>query len=431
MAQVVGEAMSTESGAVETIWRIEAGRLIAGLARFTSDLGVAEELAQDAFVVALEQWPVSGIPPNPGGWLMTTAKRRAIDQFRREAVHRKAVVALGTQPIPAETDRPDAVIDEGDDPIGDDLLRLIFTACHPVLPREARAALVLRCVAGLRTDEIARAFLLTEPQAGQRISRAKKALRDKHIRFELPDPEALALRVGSVLEVVYLVFNEGWSATAGDDLQRPALIDEAVRLSRLMSELVPDVADVHGLQALLELTAARRHTRTDSAGRPVLLADQDRTRWDRLLIRRGLAALDRAHTGAGPVGPYTVQAAIAACHVRAGTAADTDWARIVELYDVLVQVWPSPVVELNRAVALAQADGPAAGLAALDARIPPGTLTHYALLAAARGDFLRRLGHTAAAVAAFTEAAGLTRNDAERDQYLRRAGELGAGPSSP
>jgi len=423
--------MSTQRRAVEAIWRIEAARLIAGLARFTGDLGLAEELAQDAWVTALEQWPAQGIPPNPGGWLMTTAKHRAIDRFRRDAVHRRAVDVLEYQAARAGTDGPEMQVDELDAPIADDLLRLVFTACHPVLSRDARAALVLRCVAGLRTDEIARAFLLTEPQAGQRISRAKKTLRDKQIRFELPDPPALDARLSSVLEVVYLVFNEGWSATAGEDLQRPALIDEALRMARLLAELLTEVAEVHGLQALLELTAARRPARVDGEGRPILLPDQDRDRWDRLLIRRGLSALDRAHACAGPVGPYSVQAAIAACHARAATAADTDWPRIVKLYDVLAQVWPSPVVELNRAVALAQADGPAAGLAALDARIPPGALTHYAPLAAARGDFLGRLGRTAPAAAAFTEAATLTRNDVEREQYLRRAHELSGDRDHP
>jgi RNA polymerase sigma factor (sigma-70 family) len=408
--------------AVEAVWRIESARLVAGLARITGDVGLAEELAQDALVTALEQWPSTGIPPNPAGWLMTTAKNRAIDSFRRQAVHHRAVQTMGREFAEA-FDQQDAIEDAIDDPIGDDVLRLLFTACHPVLPLDSRVALTLRCLAGLRTEEIARAFLVAESVAGQRISRAKKLLKDKDIRFELPTADELPGRLASVLEVIYLIFNEGYSATSGGDWMRPALAQEAMRLGRLVAELAPSSAEAHGLVALMELTASRQAARTGRDGAPVLLSDQDRSRWDRLLIRRGLAALNRADGTGGPVGAFTVQAAIAACHARAITADDTDWGQIAELYGVLAQVWPTPVVELNRAMAIGMAGDSQTGLDQLAERIPAGTLTDYPQLPAVRGELLSRLGRSAEAAAEFDRAAELTRNEPERTLFHRRAAE--------
>ncbi|MDN5931429.1 MAG: RNA polymerase subunit sigma-24 [Pseudonocardia sp.] len=422
--------------AVEAVWRIESARLVAGLARFTGDVGAAEELAQDALVAALEQWPTAGVPPNPGGWLMTTAKNRAVDGFRRAAVHRRAVETIGRDTAEAVDER-DAVDDALDDPVGDDVLRLLFTACHPALSREYRIALTLRCLSGLRTAEIGRAFLVPEPVAGQRISRAKKTLRDKGIRFAMPGPADVTERLASVLEVIYLVFNEGYSATAGEDWMRPELAAEALRLARLTAVLLPAEPEAHGLAALLELTQSRAAARQDADGRPVLLQHQDRRRWDRLLIRRGLTALARAHdaglTRPGPppsahpspdgaIGPYTLQAAIAACHATAPSPAATDWAQIAGLYDVLATAWPTPVVGLNRAMAHGRAFGADAGLALLDA-VDAAALTGYPQLPAVRGELLALAGRHAEAADRFAEAAALTRNGPERDLFAERAAE--------
>ncbi|MFC6018769.1 RNA polymerase sigma factor [Plantactinospora solaniradicis] len=406
--------------AVEAVWRIESARIIAGLARLVQDVGLAEELAQDALVVALEQWPRSGVPPNPGGWLMSTAKHRAIDLLRRRTTYQRKLQELGreieSRPDPTE-DELTAVLD--DERIDDDLLRLIFTACHPVLPTEGRVALTLRLLGGLRTDEIARAFLVPESTVGQRITRAKRTLAAKRIPFELPPRAELADRLASVLEVVYLVFNEGYSATAGDDWMRPTLCTEALRLGRILAGLLPEQAEVHGLLALMEIQASRIRARTGPAGEPVLLPDQDRRLWDRLLIRRGLEALDRAE--ALGIGPYTLQAAIAACHARARTADDTDWVRIAALYRVLVHVSPSPVVELNRAVAVGMATGPADGLEIVEVLVSDGALASYPLLPAVRGDLLARLGRHDEARQEFERAASLTRNARERSLFLDRA----------
>jgi len=410
--------------AVEAVWRIESGRLIAGLARVTRDVGLAEELAQDALVVALEQWPVTGIPPNPAGWLMTTAKNRAIDAHRRRTLQQRKVEELGRNlEISVTTDVDDAI----DDHIGDDLLRLIFTAAHPVVPLDSRVALTLRCLGGLSTDEIARAFLIPDKTAAQRIVRAKRALTVNNVQFELPGPQEMAERLSSVLQVIYLVFNEGYSATSGDDWMRPALSDEALRLGRVLAQLVPAEPEVHGLLALMEIQASRSLARIGPDGEPVLLPDQDRRRWDRLLIRRGLESLDRAMSLTAPIGPYTVQAAIAACHARAATVQDTDWQQIAALYEVLGQLWASPVVELNRAVAVGMADGPAAGLAIVDELIAAGQLTGYPQLASVRGDLLAKLGDTAGARAEFERAASLTRNQQEQELFLARASSLQTG----
>ncbi|MHA6780910.1 RNA polymerase sigma factor [Pseudonocardia saturnea] len=411
--------MSAGTAAVEAVWRIESARLVAGLARFTGDVGTAEELAQDALVAALEQWPTAGVPPNPGGWLMTTAKNRAVDGFRRAAVHRRAVETIGRDTAEAVDER-DAVDDALDDPVGDDVLRLLFTACHPALNREYRIALTLRCLTGLRTDEIGRAFLVPEPVAGQRISRAKKTLRDKGIRFAMPGPADVAERLASVLEVIYLVFNEGYSATAGEDWMRPELAAEALRLARLTAGLLPAESEAHGLAALLELTQSRAAARHDADGRPVLLQHQDRRRWDRLLIRRGLTALARAHDAGGAIGPYTLQAAIAACHATAPSAAETDWAQIAGLYDVLATAWPTPVVALNRAMAHGRAFGADAGLALLD-EVDAAALAGYPQLPAVRGELLALAGRHAEAADRFAEAAALTRNGPERDLFTERA----------
>jgi RNA polymerase sigma factor (sigma-70 family) len=406
--------------AIEAVWRIEAPRLIAGLTRLVRDLGVAEELAQDALVAALEQWPAEGVPRNPGAWLMTTARRRAVDQIRRNETFRRKVEEVGRE---LEESTPDigAAIAE-DDGIGDDLLRLVFVACHPVLSAEARAALTLRLLGGLTTDEIARAFLVPESTVAQRIVRAKKTLANAQVPFEVPEGDELAARLSSVLEVVYLIFNEGYSATAGDDWMRPALCADALRLGRVLAGLAPREPEVHGLVALMEIQASRAAARTGGGGEPILLADQNRARWDQLLIRRGLAALGRAEALIdGRPGPYVLQAAISACHARARRFSDTDWERIAGLYELLAEAMPSPVVELNRAVALSMAFGPEAGLALLDQLVAVPALQNYHLLPSARGDFLARLGRHTEARAEFERAASLTRNERERTLLLARA----------
>jgi RNA polymerase sigma factor (sigma-70 family) len=410
--------------AIEAVWRIESARLIAGLARMVGDVGVAEDLAQDALVAALEQWPRSGVPDNPGAWLMTAAKRRGIDQLRRgKMLTRKHEQLEGELIAGRDAALPDldAAID---DDIGDDLLRLIFTACHPVLSTEARVALTLRLLGGLTTEEIARAFLLSVPTIAQRIVRAKRTLAEAHVPFEVPRGGDRAARLASVLEVIYLVFNEGYSATAGDDWVRPALCEEALRLGRILAGLVPGEPEVHGLVALLELQASRLRARVGPEGEPILLLEQDRSRWDHVLIGRGLAALERAERLAGALGPYTLQAAIAACHARARTADETDWTRITALYDALAQLAPSPVVELNRGVAFAMAFGPAAGLEIVDQLRSDPSLQSYHLLPAVRGDLLAKLGRFEEARAEFERAAGLTRNARERALLLGRAAAI-------
>ncbi len=412
--------------AIETVIRMESARLIAGLAHYTRDIGLAEDLAQDAVVAALEQWPADGVPRNPGAWLMTVAKRRAIDEFRRSAELQRKYAQIG-RALAAEGE---AVTPDFDrvfrDEIDDDLLRLIFTACHPVLPVPARVALTLRLLGGLTTTEIARAYLVPEPTIAQRIVRAKKTLAQAAVPFEVPGQQERPARLASVLEVIYLIFNEGYSATAGDDWMRPALCAEAVRLGRVLAQLAPGEAEVHGLVALLEIQASRIPARTNQTGEPVLLLDQDRTRWDRLLINRGLAALDKAVSLGGERGPYTLQAAIAACHARAFRAAETDWPRIVGLYAVLVDVMPSPVVELNRAVAVAMAYGPQAGLDVVDQLAAEPALRNYHLLPSVRGDLLRKLGRNSEAQAEFERAAALTGNEQERRLSERRASEAAA-----
>lgn len=422
--QMVSSAVMTTDThqAIDAVWRIESARLIASLARMLrGDVGLAEELAQDALVVALEKWPRSGVPDNPGAWLMTTAKHRAIDRLRRskllERKHEQLMHELETDQADATSNIETAL----DDPIGDDLLRLIFVACHPVLPVEAQVALTLRLLGGLTTVEIARAFLLPEATIAQRIVRAKRTLAKAQVPFEVPRADELAVRLSSVLGVIYLVFNEGYSATAGDDWMRPALCEEALRLGRVLAGLVPREPEVHGLVALMEIQASRAHSRINAAGEPILLLDQNRAKWDGLLIRRGLAALDLATKQGGSRGPYALQAAIAACHARAITAAATDWPRIAGLYETLAQVAPSPVVELNRAVAVAMADGPAAGLAIVDALRAEPSLQSYHLLPGVRGDFLYKLGRLEEAQAAFRHAASLTGNSREQALMLDRA----------
>jgi RNA polymerase sigma-70 factor, ECF subfamily len=414
---------------IDAVWRIEAPRLIAGLARMLRDVGLAEELAQDALVAALERWPETGVPDNPGAWLMATAKRRAIDRLRRHKLLARKHEALGRElEIQQELEAPDrdAALD---DHIGDDLLGLIFTACHPVLSTEARAALTLRLLGGLTTEEIARAFLVPEPTIAQRIVRAKRALAKARVPFEVPRGADLAARLSSVLEVVYLIFNEGYAATAGDDWMRPALCEEALRLGRILAGLAPSEPEVHGLAALMEIQASRMGARTGPAGEPVLLLDQDRARWDQLLIRRGLAALARAEALGGAQGTYALQAAIAACHARARTAAETDWPRIAALYEALARLAPSPVVELNRAVAVAMAFGPAAGLAVVDGLTAEPSLRGYHLLPSVRGDLLVKLGRHAEARAEFERAAALTRNARERKLLLERAAACARQPA--
>ena len=407
--------------AIEAVWRIESAKVIAGLARIVRDVGVAEDLAQDAFVAALEQWPGEGIPRNPGAWLMATAKHRAIDHVRRGKLLDRKHQELGYEiEIAQRTSTPD--LDAAlDDDVGDDLLRLVFTACHPVLSTDARVALTLRLLGGLKTEDIARAFLVSEPTMQQRIVRAKKTLADAGVPFEVPRGPDLAARLSSVLEVIYLVFNEGYSATAGDDWLRPALCEDALRLGRILAELAPQEAEVHGLVALMEIQTSRAAARTGPTGEPILLLDQDRTRWDHLLIRRGLAALDRAERLGAARGPYVLQASIAACHARATTFDETDWPRIVALYGELSALTPSPVVELNRAVAVSMASGPAAGLELVDALGSEPALARYHLLPSVRGDLLARLGRGDEARREFERAASLTRNARERDLLLARA----------
>ena len=406
--------------AIDAVWRIESPRLIAGLTRIVRDVGLAEDLAQDALVAALEQWPQSGLPDNPGAWLMATAKHRAIDRLRRKQMLERKHEELGREVADREMAVPDlaAAID---DPIGDDLLRLVFISCHPVLSTEARLALTLRLLGGLTTEEIARAFLVPEPTIAQRIVRAKRTLAEKRVPFEVPRGAELAARLSSVLEVIYLIFNEGYAATAGDDWMRPALCEEALRLGRVLAELAPQEPEVHGLVALMEIQASRAKARVGPSGEPILLNDQNRALWDQLLIRRGLAALERAEQLGGVRGVYALQAELAACHARARTPQETDWVRIVELYGELARLAPSPVVELNRAVAVAMAFGPAAGLKIVDALTSERSLESYHLLPSVRGDFLKKLGRLDEARVEFERAAGLARNTRERELLLERA----------
>jgi len=417
-------ARSATHAAIEAVFRIEWPKLIAGLTRVVRDVGVAEELAHDALVAALEQWPDEGIPDKPGAWLMATAKHRAIDAVRRAKLLRRKHEELGgeLEALGGEVSDEREAIDEAlDDQIGDDMLSLMFVSCHPVLATEARVALTLRMVGGLTTGEIARAFLVPEPTIAQRIVRAKRTLSEARVPFEVPRGEALGERLASVLEVVYLIFNEGYSATAGDDWLRPALCDDALRLARMLAELAPAEPEVHGLVALLEIQASRSAARSGANGEPVLLLEQDRGRWDRLLIRRGLQALERAERLGGALGPYALQAAIAACHARAATAAATDWPRIVALYDALASLVPSPVVHLNRAVAVSMAFGPAEALAIVDSLVAGGKLESYHLLCAVRGDLLVKLGRVGEARGEFERAASLTRNERERRLMQARA----------
>jgi len=407
--------------AIDAVWRIESAKLIAGLARMVRDVGLAEDLAQDALVAALERWPESGIPDKPGAWLMATAKHRAIDRLRRNKLLERKHEELGYE---IDTQQESAVADLEatlDDPIGDDLLRLVFIACHPILSTEARVALTLRLLGGLTTEEIARAFLVPEATVAQRIVRAKRTLTEAHIPFEVPRGPELAARLSSVLEVIYLIFNEGYSATAGDDWVRPALCEDALRQGRILAELAPREPEVHALVALMEIQASRFGARTGPSGEPILLLDQNRARWDQLLIRRGLAALARAEKLGGAMGPYAYQAAIAACHARARTAAETDWERIAALYAALARLTPSPIVELNRAVALGMAFGPAAGLEIVDQLTAEPSLKEYHLLPSVRGDLLAKLGRYDEARVENERAASLTRNARERELLLERA----------
>ncbi len=415
---------------IDAVWRMEAPKLIAGLLRLTRDVGLAEELAQDALVTALERWPETGVPDNPGAWLMTAAKNRALDQVRQKKMAARKHEELGRDATAREEgfgkELEQAVEAALDDHIGDDMLRLVFTACHPVLSTEARVALTLRLLGGLTTDEIARAFLVPEPTIAQRIVRAKRTLAEAKLPFEVPRGAELGARLTSVLEVVYLIFNEGYSATAGDDWMRPALCEDALRLGRVLAGLTPGEAEVHGLVALMEIQASRTAARTGPGGEPILLLEQNRALWDRLLIQRGLAALARATALGGPPGPYVLQAAIAACHARAATAAETDWRRIADLYDLLLQVTPSPIVALNRAVAVSMADGPGAGLALVEALVEGRALAGYHLLPSVRGDLLAKLGRHAEARVEFERAAALTRNEREKALLLGRAAACGS-----
>jgi RNA polymerase sigma factor (sigma-70 family) len=409
--------------AIDAVWRIESAKIIAGVTRMVRDVGLAEELAHDALLAALQRWPESGIPENPGAWLMTAAKNRALDHLRHHKRVELKHEELGHE-IDSRRSDPAAEIAEAlDDPVGDDLLRLMFIACHPVLATEGRVALTLRLLGGLTTEEIARAFLVPEPTIAQRIVRAKRALSEARVPFELPQGQDLHARLSSVLEVVYLVFNEGYSATAGVDWMRPALCEEALRLGRILAGLTPSEAEVHGLVALMEIQASRSRARTGQNGEPILLLDQDRTRWDQLLIRRGLAALSQAERLSPTRGPYTLQAAIAACHALARTASETDWSRIASLYAELVRLLPSPVIELNRAVAVSMASGPLAGLAIVEAIRSEPSLRHYHLLPSVLGDLLQRLGRFAEAAREFQRAASLTKNERERGVLLGRAEE--------
>jgi RNA polymerase sigma factor (sigma-70 family) len=416
--------VSPTHAAIDAVWRIESAKIVAGLARMTRDVGLAEELAQEALVAALEKWPGSGVPDNPGAWLMAAAKNRALDHFRHAKMAETKHEEIGRDMEEGFTPDFDAALE---DDIGDDLLRLIFTACHPVLSTEARAALTLKLLCGLTTDEIARAFLAPEPTVAQRIVRAKRTLSEARVPFEVPRGEELGARLGSVLEVIYLVFNEGYSATAGDDWMRPALCEDALRLGRILAELAPEEPEVLGLLALMEIQASRFRARTGPSGEPVLLLDQDRARWDHVLVRRGLAALERAESLGGALGPYALQAAIAGCHARAHTPAETDWKRIVALYDALAELMPSPIVELNRAVAVAMAYGPEEGLALVDAIASEPALRSYHLLPSVRGDFLEKLGRFDEARGEFERAASLTRNSREIRLLLDRAAALHPG----
>ena len=416
--------------AIEAVWRIESARIVAGLARMVGDVGIAEDLAQDALVAALERWPESGIPERPGAWLMATAKHRAIDHLRRGRRLEQKHAELAVELDEARADPAAALESALDDPVGDELLGLMFTACHPVLATEARVALTLRLLGGLTTDEIARAFLVPVATLQQRIVRAKRTLREARVPVEVPRGRELRERLGSVLEVVYLVFNEGYSATAGEDWVRPALCHDALRLGRILAELAPEEPEVHGLVALMEIQASRLRARVGPSGEPVLLLDQDRTRWDRLLIHRGLAALERAVGLGRPLGPYGLQAAIAACHARALTAEDTDWEAIVALYDALAQVAPSPVVDLNRAVAVSMASGPEAGLELVDRLTAEPALARYHLLPSIRGDLLMKVGRLEEARTELERAADLTANVRERTLLLARAAAC-AGDAAP
>jgi len=413
---------------VNAIYRIESAKLIARLARMVRDVGLAEDVAQDALVAALEEWPRSGVPENPGAWLMATAKNRALDLLRRRKVRDRKSDEIGREAADRRTRATPDLDAALDDDFGDDLLRLLFVACHPVLAREARVALTLRLLGGLTTDEIARAFLAPEPTIAQRIVRAKRTLAEKEVEFEAPRGAERAERLSSVLEVIYLVFNEGYAATAGDDWMRPALCEEALRLGRILAGIAAKEPEVHGLVALMEIQASRARARTGPGGEPILLLDQDRSRWDRLLIGRGLAALDRADALGGARGPYALQAAIAACHARALTADATDWRRIANTYGELARVAPSPVVEPNRAVAVGMADGPAAGLALVEALVAEGSLADYHLLPCVRGDLLLKLGRRAEAGAEFERAAAMTRNERERALLLSRAATCRRSP---
>lgn len=413
---------------IEAVWKIESARLIAGLTRIVRDVGVAEELAQDALVVALEKWPDTGIPANPGAWLMGTAKHRAIDYLRHGSLVDRKHEDLGREMAEKEMQVPDLAA-AMDDTIGDDMLRLVFIACHPVLSMEARVALTLRLLGGLTTDEIARAFLVSETTIAQRIVRAKRALSDAQVPFEVPRGSDFVARLSSVLQVIYLIFNEGYSASSGDDWMRPALCEEAQRLGRILAELVPDESEVHGLVALMEIQASRTKARLGPSGEPILLLEQNRAKWDRLLIQRGLAALERAATVSESPGAYVLQAEIAACHARARTYDETDWARIAAIYGQLAQVAPSPVVELNRAVAVSMASGPAAGLELVDRLQHDPALRSYHLLPSVRGDLLKKLGRIDEARLEFQKAAGMTRNAREQALLLERARTCGADAS--
>ena len=416
-------------GAIDAVWRIESPRLIAGLARIVRDIGAAEDLAQDALVSALEQWPASGIPDNPGAWLMAAAKHRAIDFLRRNQMLERKHQEFGYE-LQSRQGAPD--LDAAlDDVVGDDLLRLVFTACHPVLAPEARVALTLRLLGGLTTEEIARAFLVPEPTIAQRIVRAKRTLAEKQIPFEVPRGDELAARLASVFEVIYLIFNEGYSATSGGDWLRPALCEDALRLGRILAELAPQEPEVHGLVALMEIQASRSGARIGPSGEPIVLFDQNRALWDQLLIRRGLAALERAGRVSQSRGPYVLQASIAACHARAGSPGETDWTRIVALYGELAQIADSPIVELNRAVAVSLARGPQAGLDLVDRLAAEPSLRNYHLLPSVRADLLSKLGRTSEAGAEFERAASLTRNDRERELLLRRAAAESTRSSAP
>jgi len=409
--------------AIDAVWRIESARLIAGLARMVGDVGIAEDLAQDALVAALERWPTSGIPDNPGAWLMATAKHRAIDLLRRNKRVERKHEEIGYDLEARQEQAPD--LDAAlDDQVGDDLLRLMFIACHPLLSTEARVALTLRLIGGLTTEEIARAFLVPEPTVAQRIVRAKRTLSEAHVPFEVPRGAELTARVSSVLQVIYLIFNEGYSATAGDDWLRPELCEDALRLGRILAGLAPQEAEVHGLVALMEIQASRSRARVGPSGEPILLLDQDRGSWDQLLIHRGLTALDRASALGDLQGPYVLQAAIAACHARALTPGETDWQHIAALYDALARLTPSPIVELNRAVAHGMAFGPAAGLELVDPLTTEPSLKNYHLLPSVRGDFLLKLGRLEEARGEFARAAAITRNARERNLLLARAAAI-------